>query len=144
VADKYENRELRLIDCNPEATLRFVLERGLRGDLAPHTAAVYYLALVRFHGRRSVERALDKLSREYAPKYSAAASEKQHGDAVVKSEPQNGWGSKLHVRVGRFRARGRRMPGRWASLAAIVRKHIQKISHREAKSNNTPTTHDNE
>jgi hypothetical protein len=61
VADKYENRELRLVDCSPEETLNFMLDQGLHGTMNPNTVPFFYLALVRFHGRRPVERALEKI-----------------------------------------------------------------------------------
>jgi hypothetical protein len=70
VADKYETRDLRLVDCSPEETLDFMISQGLRGTMNPNAVAFFYLALVRFHGRRSVDRALDKVSRNYE-KYPA-------------------------------------------------------------------------
>jgi hypothetical protein len=70
VADKYENHELKLVGADPEATLEFLLDEGLRGSMAPHTAPVYYLALVRYHNRRTVERALARVQRRYPARKS--------------------------------------------------------------------------
>lgn len=61
VADKYENRELKMVDSEAKTTLRFLIEQGMNGTMAPHTPLVFYFSLVHVLGRRNVNRALAQI-----------------------------------------------------------------------------------